>query len=234
MATASTILADLKKRGTAQAIKIYTRHGNDPSRVMGVSFADLNAIAKKLKGEQDLGCALYDSGIMEAMYLGGMILDGSAVSKKQLDQWAAACDGLTTIAESSLPDVAARSRYARELALKWMKSKKESVASLGWRTYAAMIGTTPDDELELAEIEGLLKIVEKSVHTAANRVRYTMNGFVISVGSYVKPLHKQAMATAKAIGAVKVKMGETACKVPLATEYIEKAVKAGKAGVKRK
>ena len=59
------------------------------------------------------------------------------------------------------------------------------------------------------------------------RDRYTMNGFVIAVGGYVKPLRKQAEATAKKIGKVSVEMGETSCKVPLATEYIKKVVARG-------
>ena len=62
----------------------------------------------------------------------------------------------------------------------------------------------------------------------------TMNGFVIAVGSYVLPLMKQAKATAKKLGKVDVEMHGTSCKVPLATEYIEKIEKSGRAGKKRK
>jgi hypothetical protein len=61
-----------------------------------------------------------------------------------------------------------------------------------------------------------------------------MNGFIISVGSYVKPLSEAANAAAQKIGAVTVEMGETACKVPLATEYIQKIESAGRLGQKRK
>lgn len=61
-----------------------------------------------------------------------------------------------------------------------------------------------------------------------------MNGFVIAVGAYVKPLLKQAKSTAEAIGKVEVDMGGTACKVPLATQYIAKIVDAGRVGKKRK
>jgi hypothetical protein len=61
-----------------------------------------------------------------------------------------------------------------------------------------------------------------------------MNGFVISVGTYVKPLLKHAKAVAKKIGAVEVDMGDTACRVPLATAYIAKVEKMGRVGKKRK
>ena len=46
-----------------------------------------------------------------------------------------------------------------------------------------------------------------------------MNSFVISVGGYVKPLLKAGEGgRAKKIGEVRVDMGDTACKVPLATD----------------
>ena len=88
--------------------------------------------------------------------------------------------------------------------------------------------------MDLAEIEGLLNTVVKGIGSAQNRVRSTMNGFVIAVGSYVKPLLKQAKASAKQIGDVSVDVGDTACKVPLATAYIQKNEAAGRIGKKRK
>ncbi len=88
--------------------------------------------------------------------------------------------------------------------------------------------------MDLAEIEGLLGRVAKGIQGAQNRVRYTMNGFVIAVGTYVKPLLQKAKAAAREIGAVSVDVGDTACNVPLATAYIEKVEAAGRVGKKRK
>ena len=61
-----------------------------------------------------------------------------------------------------------------------------------------------------------------------------MNAFVIAVGAHVKPLLQHAKQAAKAIGTVSVDMGDTACKVPLASAYIEKIETAGRVGKKRK
>ena len=96
------------------------------------------------------------------------------------------------------------------------------------------MATSSDDDLDLDEIKDLLKQVEATIDKSSDRVRYTMNGFVIGVGAYVKPLLKQAKATAKKIGKVEVDMGSTSCKVPLATEYIAKIETAKRVGKKRK
>jgi hypothetical protein len=44
----------------------------------------------------------------------------------------------------------------------------------------------------------------------------------------------KAKDIAKKIGTVKVDMGDTACKVPLATDYIAKVESMSKVGMKRK
>ena len=67
-----------------------------------------------------------------------------------------------------------------------------------------------------------------------NRVRHTMNNFVIAVGSYVPELTTKAKAIAKAVGVVNVNMGNTACNVPDALTYIKKVEDAGKLGKKKK
>jgi hypothetical protein len=56
--------------------------------------------------------------------------------------------------------------------------------------------------------------VVKGIGKADNRIRKTMNGFLIAVGPYVQPLLARAKKSARAIGPVAVDMGDTACKVP--------------------
>ena len=73
-------MAALKSKGKEQTRKIYSRHGMDPKRVLGVSTADLKLIAKTIKGQQDLACELYATGIMDAMYLAGMVADGAELT----------------------------------------------------------------------------------------------------------------------------------------------------------
>ena len=232
MTTAAQIMTELKKKGTAQTRKTFARHGA-PEDMFGVKVGDMKVIAKKIKGQQALACELYKTGNADAMYLAGMVADGSQMSKKELDAWAKGANW-HMVAEYTVPGVVTESLHARELALKWIKSKNASVASTGWCTYAGIVAMQPDDELDLAEINSLLEQIVQQIHTAPNRVRYTINGFVISVGTYVRPLLKQAKATARKIGVVAVDVGNTACKVPLATTYIEKVEAMDRVGKKRK
>ena len=232
MKTVPQVLAALKKKGSEQTRKTYARHGA-PDDMYGVKVADLKVIAKQIRGNQQLAINLYDTGNPDAQYLAGMVAVGTEITRKQLESWAKNASW-SMVAEYSVPGVATENSAARPLALKWIKSRNETVASVGWSTYAGLLAITADEELDTTEIKSLLARITKGIEAAPNRVRYTMNGFVIAVGSYVRPLLKQAKATAKTIGTVSVNMGETACKVPLALEYITKVETAGRVGKKRK
>jgi 3-methyladenine DNA glycosylase AlkD len=233
MATLPLILSELKARGQESFRKTFIRHGSPPDRVFGVSVADLKTIAKTIKGHQALACELYETGMMEAMYLAGIVADGKQLTKKQLEAWAKGTHGISMIAEYTVPWVAVDSPHARELALKWIDSKTDHIAASGWCTYTGIVATTADDKLDLVEIEGLLERVVKTIGSATNRARYTMNGFVIAVGTYVKPLAKAAKDVAKKLGDVSVDVGDTGCKVPLATAAIEKVEATGRLGKKK-
>jgi len=234
MPTVTSIMAGLKKKGSEKTRNTYARHGMATKPMFGVSIADLKVIAKTIKGQQALACELYETGNLDGMYLAGIVADGRKMTEKQLNGWAEAAAGLPMISEYTVPWVAVENTHARDLAMRWITSKKEHVACSGWCTNAGLVATTADEALDLAEIGDLLSTVVKGIRSAQNRVRYTMNGFVIAVGAYVKPLLKQAKASAQLIGAVSVDLGDTACNVPLASAYIEKIQTAGRVGQKRK
>ncbi len=230
--TVKEVMAELKKLGSEQTRKIYANHGAKGD-MFGVKVADLKVIAKKIKGDQALALALYDTGNLDAMYLAGLVADGAKMSKAELNAWVKSATFIWG-SEYTVPWVASESPFGRELALSWMDSPKESIASSGWNTYGSIMGTKDDAELDLKEIEGLMDRTVKEIPQAPNRVRYCMNGFVIAVGAFVKPLHAKAKAAAKKIGTVEVDMGGTACEVPNALEKIAKVASTRGVGKKRK
>ena len=167
------------------------------------------------------------------MYLAGLVADDKKMTKKDLTHWVktSPCKG---ISEYTVAWVAAESLHGREMALEWIDSKKDSIASAGWSTLSSLVMITDDAELDVAEIKTLLARVQKTIGAQPNRTRYAMNGFVIAVGSSVAPLTATALKIGAAIGTVTVDVDGTACKVPFAPDYIAKIEKRGAIGKKRK
>lgn len=230
--TLDQIMSQLEQMGSAQTKKTFLRHGaREP--FFGVKVGDLKTIQKKVKHNHDLALQLYNTGNSDAMYLAGLISEPQKMSKAELQHWAEHAYWYM-ISEYTVAWTAAESRFGFELAREWIRADQAHIASAGWATWASLVATKPDGELDVNELGQLLNNIAENIHQAPNRVRYTMNGFVISVGTYVKSLLEKSKEVAKNIGKVEVEMGGTACKVPFAPDYIAKVEKADRIGRKRK
>ncbi len=229
--TAADILAELKKLANAQTRKTWMNHGaQEPC--FGVKVGDMKKIQKRVKVNYQLALDLYDTGVADAMYLAGLIADDAKMTKKDLQKWVNAANSPWVI-EYAVPWVASGSPHGRDMAMKWIDSKKEATAAAGWQTYSSLVAIKEDADLDLAEIKALLKRVAKTIHKESSRIKYVMNNFVIAVACYVKPLHKLAVETAHAIGKVDVELVGS-CKIPFAPDYIKKVVARRPIGKKRK
>ena len=230
--TAAEIIKEIRPLGSDAYKKIMFNHGAQEP-VFGVKIEELKKIQKRIKKDYQLALDLYDTGVYDAMYLAGLIADDAKMTVKDLQRWAerATCHA---ISECTVAWVAAESPHGLEMALKWIDSKKETIAAGGWATLSSLVSITEDGALDIPLLKRLLGRVRETIHSSPNRVRYTMNGFVIAAGSYVKELTPLCLETAKKIGPVTVDMGDTECKVRDAASYIDKVKKRGSLGKKRK
>jgi 3-methyladenine DNA glycosylase AlkD len=226
------VMEKLEEMGSEQSKNTLMRHGaREP--FFGVRVGDLKKLVKHVKKDHELALALYKTGNSDAMYLAGLSVNPKLISKDTLQEWAQKAYWYM-LAEYTVAGVAAESPYAHELAVKWIESDEEMIAVCGWSTYANYLSITPDEEIDLEEVQSLLSLVEATIHQERNRVRYVMNNFVICAAGYVQALHKEASEVAANIGKVHVDVGQTACKVPLAADYIKKMEERNKIGAKRK
>jgi hypothetical protein len=220
--TAQEVISEIKPLASDDYKKILLNHGvREPC--LGVKIADLKKVQKRVKKDYRLALDLYDTGIYDAMYLAGMIADERRMTRKDLQRWAEGAYGAAL--GTTVSSVTAGTPHGHELALEWIDSPKECVAVAGWLTLSSLVATKDASELNVAELKRLLQRVQRTIHQAPNGVRYVMNAFVIAVGSYVSALTDAAIATGEKIGEVKVDMGNTACKVPFAPDYIRKVQK---------
>lgn len=228
---AAEVMAALKKKGSAQTKKTFARHGC-PEPFFGVKVADLKVLVKKIKKDTPLAKELYRTGNSDAMYLAGLIGHGAELSRAELLEWAERAPW-KMISEYTVPWMAAEHPEGWDIGIEWIDSPDDKISTAGWNTLAGWVSTREDRDLDLKAVERLLDRVVKTIHTAPNGTRYTMNGFVIAVGGAVKPMTKKALEAAAKVGTVEVDMGVSYCKVPAAADYIRKIVASGRHGRKR-
>jgi 3-methyladenine DNA glycosylase AlkD len=231
--TAKQILDELKPLGAESYKRMLFKNYGVKEPCFGVKIGDLKKIQKRIKKDYQLALDLYDTGNYDAMYLAGLIADDARMTKNDLQRW------VGNAYAGSLPGatvawVAAGSPHGRELALEWIDSPKPLVAAAGWSTLSSLVALKDDADLDLPDLKRLLERVKNEIHQAPDAARYAMNGFIISVGSYVKPLTELALRIGEEIGPVTADLGNNNCQVFSAPEYIRKVEKHGSLGKKRK
>ena len=227
-----TIMAELEAKGSESIKRILLNHGmKEP--LFGVKVEDLKVIQKKIKKDYQLSKDLYATGNADAMYLAGLIADEDKMTKKDLTEWVKQANS-PNISEYTVPWIAAESKYGFELALEWIDAKQESIAATGWSTLSSLVSIKPDSELDIHYLKKLLERISNEIHKVDNRVRRTMNLFIIAAGSYVSSLTEYAIIISNKIGVIKVNVDGTACKTPNASDYILKIKEKGRLGKKKK
>jgi len=230
--TLKEIMIELEQFGDAQTKKTLMKHGaKEP--FFGVKVADLKKILKKTKKNHSLSLELYATGNSDAMYLAGLMADENKITEAQLDLWVQQAYWYY-LSEFTVPWVAAETPFAFSIGIKWIESEQEQIAAAGWATLASYAALQPNSTLDTTVYSQLLDRVAANIHHAPNRLRYVMNGFVIAIGTTINELTSQAKEVASRIGKIEVMLASSACKVPFATEYINKIEVSGQIGKKRK
>jgi 3-methyladenine DNA glycosylase AlkD len=218
--SADAVLAELRALGRDQTRATYLRHGASPT-TLGVSYADLGKLKKRIRTDHDLALALWESGVHEARVLATMVADPARADDAMLDRWAAALDSYP-LADAFAAFALATPR-AGEGARRWRDADHEWLEQAGWQVTSGIAqGRAAHATLGDDECAALLARIEREIGGAKNRVRHAMNGAVIGIGARGGAMERAAVAAAKRIGKVEVDHGATACVTPDAVAYIAK------------
>lgn len=218
--TATEVMSELERAGTAQNRKVYARHGAR-GEMFGVSFAKLRELKKKIRTDQSLAEALWETGNMDARMLAVMVADPESFGKRDLDSWMRQID-YYTLADVYVKEVVAKSPHARDRLDKWIETDHEWIGRAGW-VLLANLAMDADCTLTDEVLGSYIERIEKEIHTARNLTRDAMNSALIAIGIRNENLRKRATAAATRIGKVVVDHGETACKTPDAVPYMDRA-----------
>ncbi len=212
-------MGQLEEMGTAQNRKVYTRHGVR-DQMFGVSYANLNRLARTIKRDHSLACQLWETGNHDAQVLATKVADPALADGKLLDDWVADLDSY--VISDAFAGLVGNSPFARAKAEEWSPADGEWRGRAGWLLVAnlAMKDTDLPDDYFL----GVLETIQQEIHQRRNRVRDAMNWALIAIGIRNDSLEAAALQTAALIGKVEVDHGQTNCKTPDAADYIRRTL----------
>lgn len=226
------IMSFLKEKGSEQTRKIYQKHGASGD-FFGVKSADYKIVQKKVKIDHPLAMELFSTKNGDAQYLGGLIADSKAFTKEEFET----CVQLTDwyfVLEYSLAWNLGDSSMFLKIFKEWIDSDDPRKESCAWGAMCTYLGITANEDIDFTYMDELLIRIEKEIHTAKNRTRYTMNNFIIALGATGSSYTEKCKAIGERIGKVEVNMGETSCKVPLIKPYLKNMEDKGRIGKKKK
>lgn len=218
MATAATVLEELRALGTERTAATYRRHGAR-GEVFGVLFGALKTLARRLGRDQPLAEALWQSGNVDARTLATMIAEPRTIPEATLDAWLADCD--YPILTDGVAQVAASSPHGLARSEVWRASDQEHLGRAGWTVVALLAQArkgAPDD----AWLQRCLAELSAGLQAAPNRKRESMLNALIAIGGSREGLEAEALELARALGPVEIDHGDTACQTPDAVQSIEK------------
>jgi 3-methyladenine DNA glycosylase AlkD len=231
--TLNEVMKELESLGSEQTRKIYRNHGADIAQ-FGVSIAHLKKIAKKLKGNHKVGIELLHSQNVDAIYLSQFVVDEKRVSIDDLEA-VIECTNYYMLLDNVVATLMARNQdLVKEFLYEYLDSENDRKKQVGYSAYSMILGSYEDDEIDYNHVKSTIEYVRNNIHESENRVRYSMNNFLIAAGAANKDITSLSKEAAKEIGKVKVFMGKTSCKVPDAFSYITKIEDRGTIGKKRK
>ncbi len=226
------IMQELESLGTERTKKYYQSQGaREP--LFGVATGAMKPLLKKLKNNQAMAEALYETGNFDAMYLAGMIADPKLMTPSDFHRWMEKAY-FYMISDFIVAVTLAETDVAQEVADQFIASGEDLVMSGGWSCYEWLLGSRKDTEFDSSKLLELLNRVEQTIHSQPNDTKNAMNRFVIALGVSYLPLHQEALDAAERIGEVMVAARKGTCALPSVAASIKSQAEKGRLGFKRK
>lgn len=192
-ATVASVLAWLKRRGTAKNRAGMARFGLPAAGTFGVSMATMEPEAKRIGRNQRLADALWKTGWYEARILCAFLGDPATITAAQMDSWCRDFDnwGVTDTVCFKLFD---RSPHAWKMPTRWVKQAGEFQKRAGFVMMACL--AAHDKKADDAAFMKFFPMIEKGASDPRNFVKKGVSWALRHVGHRNAALHAAAIKTA--------------------------------------
>jgi 3-methyladenine DNA glycosylase AlkD len=213
---AAGVMAELAALEDPRVRAVNEKHGDDH----GVNLTRLRELAKRLKTQQDLAGALWETGDTAARLLALLICRPKAFDAAQLD---------TMLRQARTPKVhdwlvsyvVKKSPHAHALRTAWLADPDPVVASAGWALTTDRVAKEPDG----LDLPGLLDVIESDMKAAPDRLQWAMNHCLAQIGIEHPELRARAIAIGERLRVLEDYPTPPNCTSPYAPVWITEIVR---------
>jgi 3-methyladenine DNA glycosylase AlkD len=196
--TEDDVLARLRELADPTRLAGMARYGIATEHALGVTVAELRAVAKDLGRDHDLAAALWDTGVHEARILASLVDDAGLVDEAQLEGWALDFDSWD-LCDQVCQNLFRYSPAAWDTARKWMSRSERLVKRAGFALVAGL--AVADKRAPDARFAAFLTPLAEHADDDRPLVRKGASWALRSIGKRSTGLHELAVATAAELAA---------------------------------
>jgi 3-methyladenine DNA glycosylase AlkD len=217
--TLKDTLAQLESLGNEKVRAQNKKHGSGDNQ-FGVRHGDIRKIAAKIKANDRLALALWDTGNIDARLLAILMIKPQSLSRDEMDRMvrSANCepvaDWLNSYVVKSHPD-------KESLRQSWMDDEDRWSARAGWNLTSARIARNSDG----LDLPALLDRIESEMGNAVPEVQWTMNFCLAGIGIHFPKHRKRAIAIGEKLGIYRDYPVSKGCTSPFAPIWINEMVR---------
>jgi 3-methyladenine DNA glycosylase AlkD len=191
-------LAWLERHATRRNREGLARYGIPSDRALGVSMADVQALAKRLGRNHELADALWATGCYEARLLTAYVDEPARVTSAQMDRWCRDFDnwGICDTLCFALFD---RTPHAWTKVAQWAGKRDEFVRRAAFALLASLAGH--DKSASDARFLDSLPRIERAAGDERNFVKKGVSWALRRIGRRNAALHAAAVTLARRLAA---------------------------------
>lgn len=212
-------LAQLEALGS-EKVRGQNRKSGAGDNQLGVQLGDIRKFAAKIKPDNQLAVALWDTGNVDAQFLATLLIEPKKLSAEAVDRMVRSTT-FVRVADWLNSYVVAKYPGNEALREGWMAADDPWAARSGWDLTARRVAKNPDG-LDLA---GLLDRIESEMADAAPEVQWTMNNTLAAIGIHFPKLRERALAIGEKLGIYRDYPVSKGCTSPFAPIWINEMVR---------
>ncbi|MFN0171646.1 MAG: DNA alkylation repair protein [Bryobacteraceae bacterium] len=197
--TVEEILVELERLGSPANIAGMRRYKVCGDKAFGVAMPVLRAMARRVKRDQALAEALWNTGYHEARILASLVGDPAAITEQTMDRWAAEIDSWA-VCDALCGNLFDRTPLAWRKAVEWSRRKEEFVRRAGYVLITQL--AVHDKKASDDKLLKFLPHLKRGATDERNFVRKAVNWALRQIGKRSPALHEAAIRTAEEIRAM--------------------------------
>ena len=217
--TLKNTLAQLKSLGDEKRRAHNKKNGGGDNQ-FGVPLGDIRKLAAKIKTDDKLATALWDTGNIDARLLAILLIKPQSLSRDEMDRMVRAAN-FVQVAEWLNSYIVKTHSDKESLRQAWMKDDDPWAARAGWSLTSERVARNPDG----LDLLALLDRIESEMGSAAPEVQWTMNACLAGIGIHFPGHRQRALAIGEKLGIYRDYPVSKGCTSPFAPIWINEMVR---------